>query len=137
MPKPQRAISPESSRNAMTLLRPRDVALLLTDEFAVLSRLQLQAAEASRPPVVGLRRPDVTIGIAHGRVHGASVEAVVDADVSRQGVVDTFLRLDRQNLAPARHVAGPFDCHHAHVCAATYGDDTIAMLLPAPPLRSA
>lgn len=63
-------------------------------------------------------------------MNGARIEAVVDRDIAGERIVDAFLGLEREHLAPAVHVLCAFDGLHADVGAAVDHDGSVAIMLP-------
>jgi hypothetical protein len=59
----------------------------------------------------------------------AGVVPIRERDVPGQGVVDAFLRFDREHIAPARHVLGPRDREHANIRADVQRLHSVAEML--------
>src|SRR5882724_166772 len=87
----------------------RRIVNRLTDEFVAIALSQLKTAETRCSQIIGVRDLQGAGLRGNGGVQGSSVEAIVDRNISGQGVVNTFLRLNCYYGTPAGHRSCPLN----------------------------
>jgi autotransporter passenger strand-loop-strand repeat protein len=97
----------------------------LSDGLGPLALLDFDTAKTCWTPVIKLWHLHGA-GLVGGRGQdGASIEAVVDSDITGQGVVDALLRFDSNHRPPAGHCARPFQGEYADIGAAINRHDSV------------